>query len=202
VGLTMKLVTALQRFLGYPTAEDVEAAKELVGPSPYPWLSDRRWADWNWTHLDVDPDDEELRPIHERTLTVVSAADRERAPVGAVPADAELPPVRTLDGHEKLLDSTHGGGFINLVRWPVCCRRLGTLLSNGELNDIEAEVGPLDNSLIEAAIEDYLPPDRESAFRCWAVELAQVRGGRSGGDGMALFQCRSCGRIYGSSCEA
>jgi hypothetical protein len=35
----------------------------------------------------------------------------------------------------------------------------------------------------------------------WDQTLAEMRIGKHGGDGIAFFQCRACGRIYGAFCQ-
>jgi uncharacterized protein CbrC (UPF0167 family) len=108
----------------------------------------------------------------------------------------------TLASLKALLESTPGLGYFAAVRWPVCCDRLCMLISESgapALPALEQEFGSLERSLLEV----HLPPgaseherfEREGA---WLRTLAAARAGRHSGEGIAFFQCRACGRVYGS----
>ena len=83
-------------------------------------------------------------------LTIVTDDDRQRAPIATVPPGAPIPPQGTLEEHERLLESTRGGGYIGTVCWPICCGRLTTLHWVTEFDDLEAKAGRLNDCLLEA----------------------------------------------------
>lgn len=172
--------------------------------SPYPWLADEVWRLWNFDIPKGVLLDEGVSPISQPILTVVTSADKSRARKAVSVAHGLIPPAGSLDEHEALLDSTRGVGFIGSVRWPVCCHRLATLIMNCgggiELGKLEAETGPLDDALLEAHVSDGRDP-RAVVFRDWAEFLRQMRLGRHSGDGINMFQCRQCGRVYGAYSE-
>jgi hypothetical protein len=90
------------------------------------------------------------------------------------------------------------------VVWPVCCERLTTLVMDQgggmALEQLEAAAGPLDDALTDAA-RGYHQDGPKAARVDWAKALDGVRSGRHGGDGLVVFHCRVCGRLYGSWCE-
>ena len=172
-----------------------EPARGDPGPSPVGWLSDEIWRTWN----EHDPEAADLKTPHGGPITdawpaAVSADDHRRAKVAPVPAGALVPPPGTLGEHATLLDSTTGSGYLRSVRWPVCCDRL-TTLRPCDL-ELERATGPLDDALTDAHGADG---DLDELRGRWRDTLAQKRAGKHGGDGMELFQCRTCGRVYGAT---
>lgn len=165
--------------------------------SPVPWLSDEIWSEWNQEPPACESS--EPGPIYNFTLTPVTPDDRQRAKVALIPTNAAVPSEGTLETHECALRSTPGNGSLSWVRWPICCSRLSTLLSIDTLPELEDQVGPLDECLLEAHALDG-PDDRATTFRDWASTLEQIRQKPHLSDGVCLFQCRNCGRLYGSYC--
>jgi hypothetical protein len=172
------------------------------GPSPVAWISDEVWRVWNRSSR--DPAAEEC-PIFDPIVTVVSERDLGRVPRLPVEAGAPGAPVGSVADHRRHLASTRSSGFIGSVRWPVCCRRLTTLVFNtgkgASFRELESRAGSLDGSLLEAFTGDTRDPP-EQVFRDWAALLRDMRAGRHAGDGVNFFHCRSCGRVYGSYSEA
>jgi len=172
------------------------------GPSPVPWLSDAVWRGWNEGDPHAREEKVPNKPISDATPTAVTEDDRRRAGRGNVAPDAPVPPTGTLESHAALLDSTPGLGYFAVVRWPVCCERLSTLISDGitlDIAELERDVGSLDHALTEV----HLPAgtsDRERfvSEAGWRPTLAAMRVRRFGDDGVAFFQCRACGRVYGA----
>lgn len=163
-----------------------------------PWLSDAVWRMWNEGDAEAASFKEPGRPISDAWPTVVTDGDRSRAPRGNIPQGISLPPTGTLEEHLRLLASTPGVGYLSSVHWPVCCDRLTTLiapsLEGPDIPSIEEQVGPLDLALLDVHREH-----RESGY--WSERLTAMRRGRDGGDGIVAFQCRACGRVYGSFCH-
>jgi hypothetical protein len=159
------------------------------------------WREWNLG----DPDAAQLKvpdkPISEAEPTLVTEDDRRRAGRGLA-APGQAAPAGDLQAHAALLESTPGVGYFAVVYWPVCCERLTTLISDGgtlDVVELEREVGSLDHVLTEV----HLPPgssdgERFNSEGAWLRTLAAMRARKLSGDGIALFQCRSCGRVYGA----
>lgn len=175
--------------------------RDLV--SPFPWISDEVWGVWNRYESPAGSWDD-ISPINAPRLNIVFENDRQRAPIVAVASNLQIPPEGTLEQHRALLDSTRGGGYIGWVRWPICCRRLCTLIMAGggrnRLESIEANTGPLDQVLLLDHAADE-PGSWDAILHNWADQLRQIRIGKHGGDGVNLFQCRNCGRVYGAYSE-
>jgi hypothetical protein len=175
------------------------------GDSPVPWLSDEVWRAWNAGDASARDVQVAGKPISGALPTRVTDDDRRRAARRPPTAGAPLPVRGTLEQHGALLASTPGLGYFSTVRWPVCCERLSTLISDGgtlDLRALERVAGSLDHALTEA----HLPPgaaDEERFARegGWTRTLAEMRAGEHGGDGIALFECRACGRVYGAYCH-
>lgn len=88
----------------------------------------------------------------------------------------------------------------------MCCGRLATLINQEghgrTIANIESETGPLDLAFMEMEIwHDWAPLDQaalDSAFASGYGELFRELEGSS--QGVLIFQCRACGRIYVGSC--
>ncbi len=172
--------------------------------SPFPWIINEVWTSWNKSNPTAADIYDGSSPIRDFVLTVVSVNDVRRAPIMPVPPDVLVPPQGTLLEHEKLLNGTTGGGYIGMVRWPICDERLTTLLmesgSGIHLADIESQTGPLDQALLEVYTIDTTDT-QDIVYRDWANKLQQMRLRKYGGDGINIFHCRTCGRIYGAYSE-
>jgi hypothetical protein len=69
-----------------------------------------------------------------------------------------------------------------------------------ELRKIEREAGNLEGVLLESHVEDG-GGDLPELLQDWTHDLAEIRSGRHSGDGVNLFWCRMCGRVYGAYSE-
>jgi hypothetical protein len=123
-----------------------------------------------------------------------------------VPKGAAVPDAGTPWEMERMLDSTPGTGYIGSVLWPACCGRLSTLIRESPdaemLGAVEKETGPLDDALLAAETGASGVLRREhTAYQGWVETLALIRHGKHFGDGINLFQCRACGRVYGAQSE-
>ncbi len=174
------------------------------GPSPVRWIDELVWAVWSkW------PPKSETSPIWEPRLRNVSEDDRRRAARGQ--ARGAPGPQGPLEQHAQALAETPPAA-LGLLRpyWPVCCDALATLI-NAEgaghpLTEIEASVGSLDTSHLEADLsEDWTPKSDQELAEVVKIgyreELAVMRAEGELGDGFNIFQCRNCGRVYIASCE-
>jgi len=175
------------------------------GACPVPWLSDEVWHQWNAGEANARDLKVAGKPISDASPTAVTDDDRRRAPRRSPIPDAPLPVRGTLEQHGALLASTPGLGYFAVVRWPVCCERLSTLICEGgslDLRALEGVAGSLEHALTEA----HLPPGATDAERFareggWTRTLGEMRAGNHGGDGIALFECRAGGRLYGAYCH-
>ncbi|MEZ4270279.1 MAG: hypothetical protein R3C68_02215 [Myxococcota bacterium] len=174
--------------------------------SPVPWISDDVWQGLfpqgflgrrNLTagKLIVNPD-----PIE------ATDADRSRAPVAPIPEGVQPSPRGTLASLRKLLQSLPGPQSIRSAVWPICCGRLGTLISRQggrkQLAHIESIAGPLDQAYLEREIDDWGGPETDTQTlkdKGWSDVLAGIRRGEHSGQGVNIFQCRGCGRVYVAS---
>jgi hypothetical protein len=184
-------------------------------PSPVAWVSDQVWT---WWARDLDPD-ALAPPITEPEVIVVTDADRARAPVGRPLSFGPAPEPGTVDELRRRLLSTPrlSNRGTECATWPVCCQRLSTLIWNEGMGPSLAELeaaGPLDRAYLEEEIrtgwgspeavaqglrEGYGPALR--ALRSKPGFFALLFGAVAGGDGINVFQCRTCGRLYVGSCH-
>ena len=175
-------------------------------PSPVPWIADEVWQAWNAGGV-ADASD---CPIHEPTVMTVSDHDRRRAPALPRGLDEPVPPQANVDEMVLLLLSTPPS-FLGLHDpvWPRCCQRPATLVnSQGRgrvLNAIEARAGSLDRAYIEREIrEGWGARTREELTdlldKGFAVQLREMRR-RGAADGVNIFHCRACGKVYVASCH-
>jgi hypothetical protein len=186
------------RIFGKPTKRQVLPLK-----SPVAWISDDVWSQW------MDDTSSPFRcPISDPRVLVATAADRERAPCARV-SQGEAAPVAAFSDQQGLLLGTPWAHFGALsAAWPVCCSRLATLFWDQgwgpPLKDIEFHTGPLDMAYLEGEIGESLR-SREEARRelelGFVTTLALIRAERHCGDGIVLFQCRDCWRIFLASCH-
>jgi hypothetical protein len=174
-------------------------------PSPVPWISDEIWSSW----VAQGSDEEEHPALRDPRLYVVTRDDLRRAPSATIDEGAKVPRWATYRANlEELRHLRVRSGGVLDPSWPMCCGRLATLVNQeGEgrsLPGIEAEAGPLDLAFMEIEVwHDWAPQDQEtvdSAFRTGYRDLFNHLGKDGPLEGLLLFQCRACGRIYIGSC--
>lgn len=156
---------------------------ELSGDSPVPWISKAVWRQRG--QLSRAPGLYDADIVSARLGDVdavsVSAEWRDRAPVARsrLAVQPSRAPASSLEG------SPHAGFWWNPGSWPVCCDELTTLVlanpTQAELAPYEAG-GALDSSLEEPDVGQDL--------------LEAAREGRSIEQGLNVFQCGRCQRIY------
>lgn len=168
--------------------------------SPYPWIADSLWMAWQRRATDAD----RTRPIVNDCL-VIPVSDDDRARAARLGGDGkDLPPAGTVATHEQLLFGTHGAGRVVGGHWPVCCDRLATLIfihGAGEEGNAVIDSGRADGCLLASVAEEAGQPLAD-AVADWNTLLKRVREHRHSGEGISLFHCRACGRVYGSYMEA
>lgn len=175
-----------------------------LAPSPVPWIDDLVWAAWSRR-----PVKSTSSPIWEPRLREVSEDDRRRAATGRPSGTPS--PQGTLAEHARTLDATPpvADGVLRPC-WPVCCGALTTLINTEgagrPLAEVEAAVGPLDASHLEAdLLDDWTlrsPQERAEVLQAgYREELDWMRRHGGIGDGFNIFQCRRCGRVYLASCH-
>ncbi len=153
-----------------------------AAPPPHPAIGPAAWA---WARFDLDPD----APYDAGSFVVdpVTAARRDAAPIAeGLPLPALLP--ADVADHQRTLDAMPEVCAVWFpLRWPVCCDRLAVVWLvqplRGELSALEAASGPVDGC-------DPSP--------AWALELAEIRAGRAPVEGVNLFVCSACFRVYGA----
>jgi diazepam-binding inhibitor (GABA receptor modulator, acyl-CoA-binding protein) len=159
----------------------VELAEELgyrdPGPSPVPWISDETWRrDESWR-----PEDQETYPfVVDPVVQEASELDRARAPRIATSERHEKPPTGSPEEQtERLVEESPQTYILRLIEptWPLCCRRLTTLVGRWTCDEVFCPVLP-DVYLLGAG-----PDDRP--FDDGAIH-----------DEEKLFHCLDCGRVY------
>ena len=135
------------------------------------------------------------------SLWVVAPALRAAGPfLQRAASDPRLDPsdpahAQALLDHTPLVGTWWTGG-----RWPHCCDRLTVLVGapprTQELAVWEGLVGRLDESLTGE------PAPSPEARRAWSAELALIRAGGMPTQGVNLFTCSACGRVYGVATHA
>lgn len=158
---------------------------EEPGPSPVSWLSDPLWRATNRFDpvldgpvelmSEVDP---LIRPFADDargafvtpTLRQVSGEDRQMITPAALEAGLLVSEAAPGTDLLTVLKSTPGRQVAVEPRWPVCCQRLSTLLTD--------EVGRRNEAL-------YLD-----------IAHAELTPAGLDGRGRHRFQCRACGRMY------
>jgi len=176
--------------------------------SPVAWVADEVWQRLNPSGflarrvVAVQPGPVVIGPH----MTPATRDDHLRVPQMLVRSDAEIPPTGSLAEQRARLLKTPGGGQIKSAVWPVCCDRLGTLIScqqNDALAGIEQVAGPLDRAFLAEELNSWGGPNADvSSFRDhgWREVLSRMRTGAHSGMGINIFQCRACGRLYVASC--
>lgn len=196
------LRSILHRFRRRESSDSPKHDLDAPHSSPVPWVSDEIWA--SWTTSGSDP---ERRALRDPRLYVISRDDLRRAPVASIESGAKVPAWTTFEDNLRQLQALRlsSGGVLD-PSWPMCCGRLATLINQEgygrTIASIEAETGPLDLAFMEMEIwHDWAPLDQDaldSAFASGYGELFRELEGSS--QGVLVFQCRACGRIYVGSC--
>lgn len=198
LGFTFFVLLILQR-VGPTRARSEETT------SPVPWIAD---SVWRRLYRPLGAHRVAPRPVVVRPeLIAVEDSDRERAPTLARAANERLPPAGALEAQRRRLLQLKGSGGIHAPVWPVCCERLATLISaqGGKevLDAIESQAGPLDRAFLDAELRSWGGPEADvDAFRRvgWSDVLAGIRRGEHTGQGVNIFHCRACERVYVASC--
>ena len=192
----------------------LDSADPEAATSPVPWLSDDVWAELNpqgflarrallGSPVVTDPD-----------LIEVTDDDRRRAPTmpdaSSCGERSGLWPrhraTRTRDDHVRDLLATPGSGSINSAVWPLCCAALAMLIwrqgGRKDLLAIEARCGALDMAFLEGELASWGGSGSNDEFQehGWHDILELMRRGDHSGEGMNIFQCRGCARLYVASC--
>lgn len=171
-------------------------------PSPIPWIADQLWDQWNPPNgLCLDG----RAPIEEPQLEEVTEADLVRIPPS--PVQGQVPPEGSLEEQLTRLLSTPQSAMATFSPvWPVCCKRLTTLVnSQGEGIQLEElnPTGPLEKSYLESQFKYTMQVSRTSREEFEAVLHKALDELRQTGfiDGLNVFECRVCGRKYLASCH-
>lgn len=147
---------------------------------PVPWIATDVWAS-----SDVE-DDEVLTDVFPYEVSEAEHAAAPRSTLSIAPV-AEGDEAAWDDAVDRSPDVL---ACWNPMPWPVCCRRLTTVVgvnpTRAALARLEAAAGPLDKALLE---------DDPSCG--WSDELANIRRGEDPENGVNLFQCSGCGAMYG-----
>ena len=167
------------------------------GDSPVPWISTALWRRENRRSLEMELETgpATLAPcLVDATAFVAEAADQAGAPVAVVADDAPVPEPAPRAKLQAQLEAPPNatGLYLDLPSWPVCCERLTTLVDCGfgdgglpdalpEAHHLRAEIRAMADAADEAEVERY---------------AAEPYGKEELEDGVALFHCRACGRVY------
>ena len=175
--------------------------------SPVPWISDEVWTDWQYWVVDPMPPD--FPTVEDFRVIVAGVEDRERAPRASLPSEAPSPPRGTIEEHERHLARTPPSVGIRSPTWPICCDQLTTLVNHqGEgtpLEQIETETGALDHAfLVEDLRQNWnckTGPELAEAMRRGYGESLKCLREDGVAEGIAVYQCRACGRVYVGGCH-
>ena len=202
--LTFIVILGVQR-LG---ADDSSTAN----PTPIPWIhpallkalpqeklpfKERRF------NLNKQP-----QAVLEPQLLEVTAWDWERIS-GTIPPDhhQKVHPNDWAKLENQLLE-TAGPFVLRSPCWPICCSQLAVLLSSQgkgiSLKDLESENGPLDQAFLENELKTWGGPKaklEEYFSQGWSGILAEIREGAHSGQGINIFRCENCKRLYIGSCS-
>jgi hypothetical protein len=140
------------------------------------------------------------RPIvRDAVVIVVGDDDFKRAPI--LGGDGPAAPIGSPAEHEARLRATVGPGRVVGAHWPVCCGGLATLVvHHGAGESTLLDEPSLTRCILRAAAEES-DPSFDAGLAEWSALLESVRQRCHGGDGISLFRCRRCGRVYGSYSE-
>ena len=194
---------SFSKFFGRSSA--ATAKENPPTTSPVPWVAVAVWADWSRRPVAAPTSlaGGSESPIGDPVVGDVTDDDRRRAPRRPLRDGEPISPVGSLAEHAQLLKSTPPASIgVYGPFWPVCCKRLTTLIhcqgAGESLEDIERVVGRLDFAFVEANSGDMQLTAEQNAYlraRGYGDLLNEVRR-NGGGDGYGVFECRKCGRTY------
>jgi hypothetical protein len=162
--------------------------------SPYPWVSDAVWRQRKQVARfpsmgSPDPNDDEYDDDAslDAYVQTPSAEALASAPVAPFSPTLPIPPEGTEAEQQRRvhdLRELRGLASLNPVQWPLCCSRLTALeLANptfAELSVWESRHCSIDGTDLGGA-----------------PAVADIRRGANPAAIVIVFQCRSCGRVYG-----
>lgn len=202
----LRTLTRLFKAMSSPSPPPVSRPRPNTSVSPVAWVSDDVWSAWQYWGSDPVPSD--FPTIEFPDLIPADAGDLERAPRAEIPPGAPVPPPGRVKELAQLLASTPPSVGVRHPVWPVCCSRLATLINHDgdgvELEKIESETGPLDRAFLAQDLRsnwDCRSDEQlaDTMRRGYGESLEQLREG--GVEGLVIFQCRSCGRVYVGGCH-
>jgi hypothetical protein len=176
--------------------------------SPLPCIADGTWAQLNPKTFLNERMPGKTPIVSNLEVVEVTSDDLERVPllhnVKIFGIDtAHTQPLSKRD-QINALRKTHSLGTIHNPTWPWCCERLGTLvehhLKSEGLAIIEKECGPLEKAYLEREIASWPKDKQNESSTVWTPILQQIRQGRHEGQGVNIFACRLCQRVYLGSC--
>lgn len=181
----------------------VELAKKLgysdPGDSPVPWISDETWRrEESWAIPDYD---EKFPAVAEARPIVARSFDRDLAPKIATANGDDLPPEGDLDDHRAQLDAPPRARVFRIYEpfWPVCCRRLSSLVGHLGMDEVFESVVEQTHHL-RAEIESDWDIDADAHPHRVDDLARQTYGDDLLHPGKALYHCGDCGSVYVASC--
>lgn len=188
-----------------PRAPEPQRRSLEPATSPVPWIADEVWTDWQYWA--VDPFPANFPTIEHPQVVAVREEDREHARA-AVPR-GPAPPPGSLMEHVQLLATTPAASGVRAPIWPICCGRLATLVNHqGDgvpLEEIEGETGPLDGGFLMGPTSRHSGGKNDAQLadvmrRSYHESLSELRE-HGVAEGLVIFQCRACGRVYVGGCH-
>jgi hypothetical protein len=160
--------------------------------SPFSHVADHVWSErQEGPYVGADPSCEEMRP----TLLVATEADRIRAPVMPIPRDVPVPPEGSLEEIQRRFLVAGAGAYLEYPCWPVCCDRPATVVG------IEMPLEEIREPVLRRTLDVHFIANEFYENRGTSNPLDKhyrefQDAAREGADGVAVFQCRACGRVY------
>lgn len=203
-----RIKRALRAMLTVPSRAPAPLRSPLEpAASPVPWIADEVWTDWRYWAIDPLPAN--FPTIEHPQVASVRDEDRERAPRATVPRGAPVPPPGPLAEQVQRLAATPAASGVRAPIWPLCCDRLATLTNHqGDgvpLEVIEDEIGPLDGGFLVETLSSNSggrtgPQLADAMKRGYHESLSELRE-HGVAEGLVIFQCRACGRVYVGGCH-
>ena len=166
------------------------------GDSPVAWISTELWRRANRWDIEMEsqlgaPDP--MPSVDAAILVVTDAEDRARAPVIEIDNAEPIPASGSGAELEQQLRAPPLANslLMHCPSWPVCCDRLATLIGYDLVDDGFVEVLPR-AYYVRAESEKWGDGGED------AVMESSFEGGYDGflPDGVAVYHCRQCGRVY------